>query len=135
MLATNLHYNSQERYLFEEVLINGKLELIKINIQDYKDHEEHKQLILEMSEGIEDSKQAQELKAELEKKLNATVKVIKHTAGDQNTEEHYHFQILTNTKLNNQSIYKIANDFIRAEGANMTQVRIYDNSQKNSFHL
>ena len=136
MLATNLHYNSQERYIFEEVYINGRIELIKINKEDYQTNTEHKQIIIEMSEGIQNSEQAQELKAELEEKLNATIKVIKHTADEQNAEEHFHFQILSNNEINNQSIYKVANDFIKAiKGAEMTQVRIYDNSQKNSFNL
>ena len=136
MLATNLHYNSQERYIFEEVYINGKIELIKINKVDYQTNTEHKQLIVEMGEGIADSKQAQELKAELEEKLNAIIKVIKHTADEQNAEEHFHFQILSNDEINNQSIYKVANDFIKAiKGAEMTQVRIYDNSKKRAFSL
>ena len=136
MLATNLQYNSQERYIFEEVYINGKIELIKINKEDYQTNTEHKQIIIEMNEGIQDSEQAQELKSELEKKLNATIKVIKHTADEQNAEAHYHFQILSNEEINNQSIYKVANDFIKAiKGAEMTQVRIYDNSKKREFSL
>lgn len=136
MLATNLNYKSQERYEFEEVLIDGKIELIKIKKEYYTENEEHKQLIIEISEGIEDSFQAQELKEQLEEKLNATIKVIKHTVDDQNAEEHFHFHILSNDKINNQTIYKVANDFIKAEeGVNMTQVRIYDNSKKNSFSL
>jgi len=135
MLSTNLNYNSQERYEFEEVLINGKIELIRINKEDYEELQEHKQLIVEHSEGMS-SNLAQELKELLQSKLKATVKIIKHTADDQNTEEHYHFQILTNDKVNNQSIYKIANDFLAAQkGQEMEQVRIFDNSKKNEFSL
>ena len=131
-----MNYNSQERYEEEENIQDGEIVKELINKDDYAETEEHKQLIVEMNEGIQTSEQAQELKAQLEEKFNAKIKVIHHTADDQNAEEHFHFHILSNDKINNQSIYKVANDFIRAiKGAEMTQIRIYDNSNKNSFNL
>lgn len=136
MLVTNLHYNSQKRYEEEESILDNKIQKVKIDKKIYQENNEHKQLIIQMSEGIETSEQAQELKEELEKKLNVIIKVIKHTRAEQNAKEHYHFQILSNSVINNQTIYKVANDFIKAiKGGKMTQVRIFDNSKKNSFSL
>jgi len=136
MLATNFNFSNQPRYDYEEEYIDNIIELVKINKEDYKTNSEHKQLIVDMSEGIDNSIQAQELKVQLEANLNAIIKVIKHTKDEQNTEEHFHFHILTNDKINNSTIYKVANDFIKAiKGADMTKITLFDNSRKDKYLL
>lgn len=144
MLATNVKYNSQIRYSkYLKSVKNEEIEHEEITEEISKSifsNSNSKQLIINLEEikSLENALILQErLKEALEEEKIYT---IFHDKDDQNAKEHIHIIGDYDKNINSQTLYKIANDFIKYLNAeevknNMKTIRIFDNSNKNAYAL